>query len=119
VPEAIVRHVGSASAGVGSDFSIYHGHRNMVWTYVKDMPAPLFWLYLPQHLLANLAGLIWFTARHKGGVIVRAKRDALRGLGRAWRQRRAIQRGRRALARDVWSMMSRGLLTPFTSRRRV
>ena len=39
VPQAIVHHVGSASTGKRSDFSVYYGHRNLVWTYFKDMPS--------------------------------------------------------------------------------
>ena len=31
VPEAVVKHVGSASYGVQSDSQIYQGHRNLVW----------------------------------------------------------------------------------------
>jgi GT2 family glycosyltransferase len=54
VPDAVVHHVGSATTGgADSDFCVYHGHRNLVWTFVKDMPGILFWLLLPLHLLAE------------------------------------------------------------------
>lgn len=43
----MVRLVGPTTTGKGRDFAIYHGHRNLVWTYVKNMPGPLFWLGLP------------------------------------------------------------------------
>ena len=46
-PAAIVHHVGSGTTGARSPFTVYHGHRNLVWTYVKNMPTPWFWLYLP------------------------------------------------------------------------
>ena len=40
VPDAVVHHVGSVSSGGRhSDFAIYHGHRNLVWTFVKNMPG--------------------------------------------------------------------------------
>jgi hypothetical protein len=42
-----MRHVGSATTGKDGDFAVYHGHRNLVWTDVKNMPGPLFWLHLP------------------------------------------------------------------------
>ncbi|MDP1615663.1 MAG: glycosyltransferase family 2 protein, partial [Methylococcales bacterium] len=32
VPAAIVHHVGSASTGKRSDFSVHYGYRNMIWT---------------------------------------------------------------------------------------
>ena len=43
--------MGSATTDKDSDIAVSHGHRNLVWTHVKNMPGPLFWLYLPQHLL--------------------------------------------------------------------
>ncbi|MEX2120860.1 MAG: glycosyltransferase family 2 protein [Pirellulales bacterium] len=116
VPSAVAHHVGSASAGRQSDFQIYHGHRNLVWTYVKNMPAALFWLYLPQHLLANLASLVWFSLRGQGRAILRAKWDALAGLRPVLADRRRVQRGRKIGLREVRSLLSRGWLTPYRRR---
>jgi GT2 family glycosyltransferase len=91
VPEAVVHHVGSATTRRGSDFAVYHGHRNLVWTYVKDMPWPLLVAYLPGHLLMNAAALGFFLLRGRGRPILRAKRDALQALPRVWRERRRVQ----------------------------
>ena len=91
VPDAVVHHVGSAVARRGSDFAVYHGHRNLVWTYVKDMPWPLVLTCLPQHLFLNLVSLAWFTLHGQARTIFRAKWDALRSLPRVWRARRAVQ----------------------------
>ena len=110
-PEAVVRHVGSAVTGRRSPFSLYHGHRNLVWTWCKNMPGPLFWLYLPQHLLLNLGAMLWFVLRGQGGVLLRAKWDAVRGLPRCWRQRAALQSRRRVSCWRLWRMMSHGLLS--------
>ncbi len=92
VPSSVAHHVGSGTTGgQHSDFSVYHGHRNLVWTYVKNMPVFLFWLFLPLHLAMNLAALMVFTLRGQGGIIYRAKRDALMGVPRMWRKRQQIQ----------------------------
>ena len=108
VPTAVVRHVGSAtSGGQHSEFSVFHGHRNMVWTFVKNMPAPLLWLLLPWHLAANLAALVIFSLRGQGKTIVRAKWQALQGLGHAWQQRRSIQRQRTASVRSIWAALDK------------
>lgn len=107
VPDAVAEHVGSASAGVGSAFAVYHGHRNLVWTFVKNMPRGLLLRYLPGHLAVNLAGLIWFAARGRGGAYLAAKRDALKGLPSAWRARRAIQRARTASTDDIRALLNR------------
>ena len=109
VPEAVVDHVSSGISGRRSDFSTYHGHRNLVWTYFKDMPAPLFWLYLPLHLLANLVSIAVCARRGQLRVILRAKRDALAGLPRVLRARRAVQVQRRADWRTLRATMARGL----------
>lgn len=110
VPDAVVRHVGSAITGRRSPFSLYHGHRNLVWTWCKNMPGPLLWLYLPQHLLLNLGAVLWFALRGQGGVLLRAKWDALRGLPRCWRQRAAIQPRRRISSWRLRRMLNGGLL---------
>jgi GT2 family glycosyltransferase len=110
VPEAVVDHVGGAtSGGKRSDFSVFHGHRNLVWTYVKNMPAALLWLGLPLHLAANLAALVVFSARGQARVIARAKWQAIRGLAQVWRQRGEVQRQRKASLRAIWRALDKRL----------
>ena len=110
VPEAVVRHVGSAVTGRRSPFSLYHGHRNLVWTWWKNMPGLLFWRYLPHHLLLNLGSVLWYALRGRGSVLLRAKWDALRGLPRCLRQRRAIQAQRRISAGALRPVINRSWL---------
>jgi GT2 family glycosyltransferase len=117
VPDAVVRHVGSATTGgQRSDFSVYHGHRNLVWTYFKNMPWPLFWLYLPQHILLNFVSIVYFALRGQGRVILRAKWDALKGLPRILKERRRIQKSRRVSSSELRRVMTKGLLTPYLRR---
>jgi len=107
VPDAVVRHVGSASSGgQRSEFASYHGHRNMVWVYVKNMPGVLFWLFLPLHILANLASGIVLTLRGQGKIAWRAKRDAIKGIPAMWKKRQAIQSKRVASIKDIWRAFS-------------
>jgi GT2 family glycosyltransferase len=117
VPGAVVRHVGSGTTGTRSAFAIYHGHRNLVWTWVKNMPGWRVWLYAPQHLLLTLISLFRFGAIRHGRTILRAKIDALAGLGRALAARRTVQRTRTATDRQVVAAMSRGWLTPYQTHR--
>ncbi len=100
-PTATVHHVGSGSTGTYSPFTVYHGHRNLVWTYVKNMPAPWFWLYLPAHLALNLCSILWLAGRGQGRIALHAKFDALRELPRVWRQRRQIQEQRRVKGSEI------------------
>lgn len=108
VPKSVAHHVGSGTTGgQHSDFATYHGHRNLVWTFVKDMPGILFWLLLPLHVALNLVSIIWFVSQGRGGVILRAKRDALLGLPKMWRKRRHIQKSRIASIGEVWRQMDK------------
>lgn len=113
VPTARALHVGSASSGgQRSDFAVYHGHRNLVWTFLKNMPGVLFWALLPLHVLMNLVTLVYFSLRGQGIVILRAKRDAIKGIPKMWRKRRAIQAQRKASIKEVWRILDKRLL-PF------
>ncbi len=106
VPQAVVHHVSSGITGRRSDFATYHGHRNLVWTYVKDMPGFLFWALLPLHLAMNLASIAVCALRGQLGVILRAKRDALAGLPAALKQRRVIQAARKVTVGELLRVMS-------------
>lgn len=108
VPDAVVRHVGGASGG-GSDFARFHGVRNLIWTFVKCMPGPLFWPLLPVHVAVVAA--LWLRALLRGrpGPVGRGIAAALTGLGPSFAERRRIQRARvasaGAIARAVcWSL---------------
>ncbi|MCP4090345.1 MAG: glycosyltransferase family 2 protein, partial [Gammaproteobacteria bacterium] len=111
VPDAVVHHVGSATTGgQDSDFALYHGHRNLVWTFVKDMPGILFWLLLPLHLALNIVSIIWFALRGRGRVILRAKRDALLGLPKMWHKRKHIQKNRVASIGEIWKQLDKRMI---------
>ncbi len=110
VGNAIAYHVGSASTGGDkSDFVIYHGNRNLVWCFVKNMPGALFWLFLPLHLAMNFLTIIRFSRRGRGRLILRSKWDAIKGLSRMWGKRRKIQAGRVASIKDVWRVLDKSV----------
>ncbi len=88
VPDAVAHHVGSATSGVHSAFSVYHGHRNLEWMLLKNMPLSLLLRYLPLHLLTIAAGVVRFARLGRAGTYLRAKWDALRGARRMVRARR-------------------------------
>lgn len=108
--DAVAHHYGSASAGVGSAFAVYHGHRNLEWLFLKNMPASLLWRYLPLHVATWGAGLVMFARRGRAGAYLRAKRDALLGLGGAWRSRRAVQAARVVSDGDIRARLDRSSL---------
>ncbi len=110
VPDSVALHVGSAVTGRGSDFSIYHGHRNLVWTYIKNMPGLLFWFFLPLHFALSIFSIVYFSSKGQSHVILRAKWDALKGVPNMWRKRQKIQKNRIATIGDIWRVLDKCLL---------
>lgn len=118
VPNAIAEHLGSASFGKESKLVIYHGQRNLVWSYFTNMPKYLVWKYLPVHILANLIMLSYYTLRGNASSIWRAKFDALRGLPAALRKRGRIQSQRSVQAIEIDHLLDHGWLSPYVLGRR-
>jgi len=101
VPDAVVEHVAGASSD--GQVSTYLGHRNLVWTLVKNTPGWLVWPALLGHVLQSMFTGMVLGCRGRGRAFARAKWDALAGLGRCWRKRRAVQSGRRI---SPWRIMT-------------
>ena len=110
VPEAVVYHVGSASTGKGGDFSIYYGHRNLVWTFIKNMPGWLLWLFLPVHLLMNIYISFVYSIKGKGKVILKAKLDSLQSLTLLLNKRRYVQSKRTVTVSEIYRVMTKNSL---------
>ena len=114
--KSVVLHHGSGLTGKDSDFTIYHGHRNLVWTVFKNMPGYSLYLYLPQHVLLNIVSLFHYTIKGRSSVIFRAKWDAVKRLASVWRERKRIQSLKSVKVTDVTCHMTKGLLRPYLSR---
>ena len=117
VPDAVVRHVGSASTGGRrSDFAVFHGTRNRFWVFVKDTPAVLFWLTLPLHILATLV----LFARHatRGEVVtpIKGLASGIKNIGVALEARREAQATRTASAWEIARAMTWNPLDLFLRR---
>ena len=108
VPSAHVRHVGGASTGGLSAFTIYHSQRNLVWTFVKSTPPHLFWRYLPMHVLLNVGSIVSYGIRGHTKTAV---------AGEAGRSARASGDGARAPVGDgIARVRSRRISTPLMRR---
>ncbi len=106
--EAVVYHIGSATAGgEDSDFAVYQGMRNAVWTYAKCMPRGLLLKNLHRHLLRNARELYYALRTGKGRVALRAKFHALKALPKMLRKRRAIQLARTVADADIAAWLLR------------
>ena len=80
LPEAQIRHAGSALSNKTSGFADYHGSRNRVWCYVKNTPPLLFWLTLPFHLLMSITILMKYSFQGRFLSTAKGMLDSLLGL---------------------------------------
>lgn len=118
VHNAVVYHIGSATTGgKRSDFSVYHGHRNLVWAFIKNMPSGLFGILLPLHLLLNFLTIVYFTMTGRGKVILRAKIDAIKGIPHTWQKRRIVQSRRRSSSLEILRALDKRLYLSRSSSR--
>jgi len=106
VPQARVAHVGSASTSVRSDFALYHGYRNRVWLYLKNMPLGLLVLTLPIHIGLTLTGALADTLKGRGRTAWRGIGDALSGMGPILKSRHTIAKSRQISALRLASLLT-------------
>lgn len=118
LPAAVVEHVGSASTGVRSDFAIFHGSRNRVWTFIKNTPPLLLWLTTPLHVAVTAGLLLLHWRRGDAGPVVRGIRAAFQrqALGPILASRRELQAGRKV---GSWAILRAMAIDPaaFVGRR--
>jgi GT2 family glycosyltransferase len=108
-PDSVAHHVGSAITGAASDFTMYHGMRNGIWTYVKNMPWPLFWLCLPALIAGYSLLTLTLTRRGQAAIARRAVADAVKDLPRVLHKRRALQARRRTGSWAIWRILDKSL----------
>ena len=117
VPEAIVHHKGSGSIIYDSPTSVYYSHRNLEWVYIQNMPAGLILKTIFPHIIYDIAAFFFFTARGRSKDFIKAKWDALKGMKKALKKRRQIQRSRIVGDDYVWNLLEKELFLPRLTRR--
>lgn len=105
VAGAVVRHRGSSSIGRASRVAVFHGQRNLEWSYVQNTPWPLLVRTLPGHLVYTAAAAVHFTRQGMLGPFLSAKAHAVAGLPRALRKRARVQRARTVSSRAIWRQL--------------
>lgn len=116
VADAVVRHVGSGITGRRSAFVTYHTQRNRIWTYVKNMPSPWLWIFLPMHFFYQVVVIGLYAAQGQLGPACRGTLDALRGMRQTLEVRKAVQATRRATFAELIRVMRRGIFAPILRR---
>ena len=113
VSGAVVRHAGSGISGRTSDFTMFHGHRNRIWTFVKNTPGPWFWLLAPYHVAFNLLYLGSAVRRRVFRPVWRSYVAAVKGLAPFMADRRALGRARRTPFGATLKVMASTPWAPF------
>jgi GT2 family glycosyltransferase len=91
LPSAVVLHMGSGSTSRRSDLAVYFSQRNLVWTFIKDMPGIWVWMLAPIHIFANLFMIALAISRKQGKITMKAKWDVFQNFGSIIQKRRQVQ----------------------------
>ena len=114
--DAIIDHVSSGISGRASDFAVYHGTRNRIWTFFKNMPGPLLFIFTPLHIALNLTMLFWSCFRSgRFGPTWRGVKDGFKGLSKVWSDRKLVQESRTI---SSWQLVKSITVSPFKVIRR-
>jgi|CXWL01.1.fsa_nt_gi GT2 family glycosyltransferase len=85
---AKVSHVGGASSGKRSAFAVFHGTRNRLWTFAKNMPGVLLVPLVIAHAGVTLLFLAVSPFRGTGPATWRGVGAALQGMPDIWASRK-------------------------------
>ena len=94
VPDATVYHKASSTIVRDSDISIYYGHRNLEWVYLKNMPFVLIMETLFFHMIHTFGSVLYFSSKGKIKSIIRAKSDAIKQIKRVLKKRQVVQKSK-------------------------
>lgn len=94
-PEARAYHRMMGTSARLAHFGRYQAIRNCIFLYVKNLPSPLVWRYLPKFLLGLFLMALNDVRRRRFGAIAGAYLDAARRLPTMLCKRREIQAARR------------------------
>jgi len=114
-PQAVVRHVYSATAGQGSPFKSFQLARNRWLVLFLNLPAGLWFLYFPFILAYDLAACAYGLLTGDREVL-RGRLAALRMLPQLASKRRTVQQLRRVPLRELTRWLSPPL-TPWATLR--
>jgi GT2 family glycosyltransferase len=112
VPEAIVYHKGSSSIQTDSPTSVYYGHRNLEWTYFKNMPVNLLQKTILLHLFYNLFALLYFIITGKGRYFIKAKVHAIMKFNKILLERKKIQKTKKVDDNYLWNLFEQEIFLP-------
>lgn len=112
VPGAVVYHRASHSIVYDSPMSVYYGHRNLEWVYIRNMPTRLMIRTFFFHLCYMLMSFMFFFVQGRLAVFIRAKKDAFKDLKRVMQERRRIQQLKTVSDDYIWGLLDKEFFFP-------
>ncbi|MDD5723228.1 MAG: glycosyltransferase family 2 protein [Syntrophales bacterium] len=107
VPDAIVYHKVSRSVVRDSPVSVYYGHRNVEWVYVKNMPARLVARTIVPHIIYGWMAFLFFMMNGRTKEFVMAKLAVLRSIKGLLKKRREILKRKNVDDRYIWNLFEK------------
>ncbi|MDO8740204.1 MAG: glycosyltransferase family 2 protein [Candidatus Woesearchaeota archaeon] len=104
---AVVYHMHQASSS--RDFLVYHIERNTIWAILRNMPGALFFRNLPWFILTRAAILFKYLFKGKAHLIIKARLDVLKKLGKVLNERKSIQKNKKIKNKDLNKSISKRL----------
>jgi len=104
-PRALVRHRVHATSSRIPNFTRYHSHKNAIYVYHKNMPAKLWWKYLPLFLIGMAAMAANSLRRRQFTPLYKAYGVAIFKTPATIRKRWRIQRQRKVSAAYIDSIL--------------
>lgn len=96
IPEAVVHHKVRSSIGHMSDMAVYYTIRNRDLVRIKDVPAGVLLMCLPQFVMSIIAEFAYFVLKHrKVKLYMRAKIDVLAMLPATMKKRSLVLKQRK------------------------
>lgn len=80
VPKAVVYHMHGGTAGYMTDYTVYHGNRNIIWNCVKNFPSWLLITSIPWIIGRNVAVIPYYILKGHTKTIIKSKIDAIKGI---------------------------------------
>lgn len=107
--DALVLHKGGGTTGDDNRFADYHGHRNLIWVWLKNMPLLLLLMFAPIALAVNVAMIIQKIVSGDAMLVLKAKRDAIVCFRSQWAKRSKIMKTRSCSNKQLLSVMSKSI----------
>jgi len=108
-PKSLCYHAISATSSRLGSFSRYHSVKNLPILYLKNLPAPLFWKYLPGFTYQMSRQLAASTLKGLLGTHLKANYATLKHLPNALADRRRIQKARTLTIAELDALLVHGL----------